>query len=73
VQERRRRGEGSRQLIATGSFYGTICDVPTLHIAQDDAADELLSRDSLALLVGTLLDQHMTRGAEEGDPGRRRS
>jgi hypothetical protein len=34
--------------------------VPTLRgIAQDDAADELLSRDPLALLIGMLLDQHM--------------
>jgi uncharacterized HhH-GPD family protein len=31
--------------------------VPTLCIAQDSAADELLSRDPLALVVGMLLDQ----------------
>jgi uncharacterized HhH-GPD family protein len=31
--------------------------VPQLRIAQDDAADELLSRDPLALLIGMLLDQ----------------
>jgi uncharacterized HhH-GPD family protein len=31
--------------------------VPTLRIAQDVAADELLSRDPLALLIGMLLDQ----------------
>jgi uncharacterized HhH-GPD family protein len=31
--------------------------VPTLRIAQDPAADELLSRDPLALLLGMLLDQ----------------
>jgi hypothetical protein len=36
--------------------------VPTLRIAQDDAADELLSRDPLALLIGLLLDQHVSRG-----------
>ena len=36
--------------------------VPTLHLAQDDAADELLSRDPLALLLGMLLDQHVSRG-----------
>jgi len=47
--------------------------VPTLHIAQNEAADELLSRDPLALLIGMLLDQHMTRRAEEGDPARRRT
>jgi hypothetical protein len=35
--------------------------VPTLHIAQDDAADELLPRDPLALLIGMLLNQHMRR------------
>jgi hypothetical protein len=33
--------------------------VPTVCIAQDPAADELLSRDSLALLLGMMLDQHM--------------
>jgi uncharacterized HhH-GPD family protein len=31
--------------------------VPTLRISQDDAADALLSRDPLALLIGMLLDQ----------------
>ncbi|GAB3346608.1 HhH-GPD-type base excision DNA repair protein [Modestobacter lapidis] len=31
--------------------------MPTLRIAQDDAADELLGRDPLALLIGMLLDQ----------------
>jgi uncharacterized HhH-GPD family protein len=36
---------------------GTISGVPTLHLAQDDAADELLGRDPLALLIGMLLDQ----------------
>jgi hypothetical protein len=33
--------------------------VPTLRIAQDPAADELLGRDPLALLLGMLFDQHM--------------
>jgi hypothetical protein len=36
--------------------------VPTLRIAQDDAADDLLSRDPLALVLGMLLDQHVSRG-----------
>src|SRR5919202_5479631 len=36
---------------------GRIARVPTLRIAQDDAADELLSRDPLALVLGMLLDQ----------------
>ncbi len=31
--------------------------MPTLRITQDDAADELLSRDPLALLLGMLFDQ----------------
>ena len=31
--------------------------MPTLRIAQDDAADDLLGRDPLALLIGMLLDQ----------------
>jgi len=33
--------------------------VPTLRLAQDPAADELLSRDPFALLVGMLLDQQV--------------
>jgi hypothetical protein len=48
---------------ATGSFHGTISGVPALRIAQDPAADELLGRDPLALLIGMLLDQHVSRGA----------
>ena len=35
--------------------------VPTLRIAQDDAADDLLGRDPLVLLIGMLLDRHMGR------------
>ncbi|HZH21485.1 MAG TPA: HhH-GPD-type base excision DNA repair protein [Geodermatophilus sp.] len=31
--------------------------MPTLHLTQDAAADELLGRDPLALLLGMLLDQ----------------
>lgn len=33
--------------------------MPTLHLTQDDAADELLGRDPLALLLGMLLDQQV--------------
>jgi hypothetical protein len=33
--------------------------VPQWCIAQDPAADELLGRDPLALVMGLLLDQHM--------------
>ena len=39
--------------------------VPTLRIAQDPAADELLGRDPLALLIGMLLDQHMCQRSSE--------
>jgi hypothetical protein len=39
--------------------------VPNLSLAQDAAADELLSRDPLALLLGMLLDQHMSGGSSE--------
>jgi hypothetical protein len=52
-------------VIASGSFYGTISGMPDLRIAQDDDADELLNRDPLALLVGMLLDQHVSRGTVE--------
>jgi hypothetical protein len=44
---------------------GRIYRVPTLTIAQDAAADELLSRDPLALLIGMLLDQHMRQRSSE--------
>jgi hypothetical protein len=37
--------------------------VPQLCIAQDSAADELLSRDPLALVPSMLLDQHFGSGA----------
>jgi hypothetical protein len=33
--------------------------VPTLRLTQDAAADELLGRDPLALLLWMLLDQHL--------------
>jgi hypothetical protein len=36
--------------------------VPQLRITQDDAADDLLGRDPLALLLGMLFDQHVSRG-----------
>jgi hypothetical protein len=39
--------------------------LPILRIAQDVAADELLSRDPLALLIGMLLDQHMRQRSSE--------
>jgi uncharacterized HhH-GPD family protein len=42
--------------------------VPTLRIAQDTAADELLSRDPLALLVGMLLDQQFPMERAFGAP-----
>jgi hypothetical protein len=35
--------------------------VTQLAIAQGAAADELVARDPLALVVGMLLDQHMRR------------
>jgi uncharacterized HhH-GPD family protein len=42
--------------------------VPTLRIAQDDPADELLSRDPLALLIGMLLDQQFPMERAFGAP-----
>jgi hypothetical protein len=39
--------------------------VPTVTIAQDPAADELLGRDPLALLLGMLLDQHMRQRSSD--------
>lgn len=42
--------------------------VPTLRIAQDAAADELLGRDPLALLLGMLLDQQFPMERAFGAP-----
>jgi hypothetical protein len=39
-----------------------------LRIAQDAAADELLGRDPLALLIGMLLDQHMRQRSSDRRP-----
>ena len=58
-------------MIAPASPYGTISSVPDIHIAQDDAADELLSRDPLALLLGMLFDQHRPERSSDLRPGSR--
>jgi uncharacterized HhH-GPD family protein len=42
--------------------------VPQLRIAQDDAADELLGRDPLALMIGMLLDQQFPMERAFGAP-----
>ena len=42
--------------------------VPTLRIAQDAAADDLLGRDPLALLIGMLLDQQFPMERAFGAP-----
>ena len=42
--------------------------MPTLRIAQDEAADELLGRDPLALLIGMLLDQQFPMERAFGSP-----
>jgi uncharacterized HhH-GPD family protein len=47
---------------------GRIARVPTLRIAQDDAADELLGRDPLALVIGMLLDQQFPMERAFGSP-----
>jgi hypothetical protein len=52
--------------IPAGAGSGRIDPVPTLRIAQDPAADELLGRDPLALLIGMLLDQHMRQRSSGG-------
>jgi hypothetical protein len=36
--------------------------MPDLHLAQDEAADKLLSEDPLALLIGMVLDQQTREG-----------
>ena len=42
--------------------------MPTLSLAQDPAADELLGRDPLALLIGMLLDQQFPMERAFGSP-----
>jgi uncharacterized HhH-GPD family protein len=54
--------------MATDESSGTMLGVPTLRIAQDPAADELLSRDPLALLIGMLLDQQFPMERAFGAP-----
>jgi uncharacterized HhH-GPD family protein len=44
-------------VITPGWPCGTISGVPTLILTQDPAADDLLGRDPLALLLGMLFDQ----------------
>ena len=36
--------------------------MPELHLAQDEAADKLLSEDPLALVIGLVLDQQVRQG-----------
>ena len=43
--------------------------MPTLRIIHHARAEELRGRDPLALLLGMLFDQHVSRG-EGGAPGR---
>jgi uncharacterized HhH-GPD family protein len=47
---------------------GRLRGVPQLRIAQDPAADELLGRDPLALLIGMLLDQQFPMERAFGAP-----
>ena len=51
-----------------GVLSGHHLRVPTLRIAQDPAADELLGRDPLALLIGMLLDQQFPMERAFGAP-----
>ncbi len=56
----------------TGAIPAEVgCDglrlMPPLRIAQNPAADELLGRDPLALLIGMLLDQHMRQRSTAHD------
>jgi uncharacterized HhH-GPD family protein len=50
------------------AWCGRIARVPTLSLAQDPAADELLGRDPLALLIGMLLDQQFPMERAFGSP-----
>ena len=56
---------GVRRSANPSRSSGRLHRVPQLCIAQDDAADELLSRDPLALLIGMLLDQHVRQRSSE--------
>jgi hypothetical protein len=48
-----------------GMITGHHLRVPTLRIAKDPVADELLGRDPLALVLGMLLDRQMRRRSGE--------
>jgi uncharacterized HhH-GPD family protein len=52
----------------TGMALGHHLCVPTLRIAQDVSADELLGRDPLALVIGMLLDQQFPMERAFGAP-----
>jgi uncharacterized HhH-GPD family protein len=52
----------------TGSALRHDVEVPTLRIAQDPPADDLLGRDPLALLLGMLLDQQFPMERAFGAP-----
>src|SRR5215213_593720 len=62
------RRSALQQVMACRPGYGTISGMPTLSIAQDPAADELLGRDPLALMVGMLLDQQFPMERAFGAP-----
>ncbi len=46
----------SASRLPVGGYGGRV----SLHLSQIPEADELLTRDPLALLVGIVLDQHMS-------------
>ena len=52
----------------TRDDLGQTSRVPTIRIAQDAAADELLGRDPLAVLIGMLLDQQFPMERAFGAP-----
>src|SRR4051812_30515938 len=73
VDERRGCGADGLGVDCAGMALRHHPRVPTLRIAQDDAADDLLGRDPLALLLGMMLDQHVSEeqwGRSEARLGR---
>ena len=50
-------GAGEADAGCQGSWVGHACGMPKVQIAQEPAADQLLSESPFALLVGMLLDQ----------------
>lgn len=51
--------EAAEAIYLTSSLHAMATKKPELHLSGDPAADELISDDPLALLIGMVLDQQV--------------